>query len=128
MCASAKPAFIRFTAFDQRTTPEFEAEVVRVAADLTREPEKGTAFYVVRLRLKNRPDGSQAIGDAGGVAEGKSEPLELSEKRGQGRKRAGFTLVPGMPADVHIRTGERTALSYFLKPLRDQFERAFSER
>jgi HlyD family secretion protein len=40
----------------------------------------------------------------------------------------GLALVPGMPAEVHIRTGDRTAMSYFLKPLADQFARAFTER
>jgi HlyD family secretion protein len=37
-------------------------------------------------------------------------------------------LVPGMPAEVHVRTQDRTALSYFLKPLQDQIARAFKER
>jgi len=37
-------------------------------------------------------------------------------------------LVPGMPVDVFIKTPGRTALSYLMKPLRDQAERAFKER
>ena len=37
-------------------------------------------------------------------------------------------LVPGMPAEIHIRTSERTPLSYLMKPLTDQFARAFTER
>jgi hypothetical protein len=36
--------------------------------------------------------------------------------------------VPGMPADVQIETDARSALSYFVKPLEDQFSRAFRER
>jgi HlyD family secretion protein len=40
----------------------------------------------------------------------------------------GHHLVPGMPADVHIKTGDRTVLSYLMKPVRDQMERAFRER
>lgn len=96
-----QPANIRFTAFDQRTTPEFEAEVTRIAADLTKDQQTGVTYYVARLRLNPLP-----------------------ENDGASRLR----LVPGMPAEVHIRTGERTALSYFLKPLRDQFARAFTER
>ncbi|MDB5644231.1 MAG: prsE 1, partial [Hyphomicrobiales bacterium] len=36
-------------------------------------------------------------------------------------------LVPGMPAEVHFRTAERTAMSYLLKPLMDQVARAFKE-
>jgi HlyD family secretion protein len=34
-------------------------------------------------------------------------------------------LVPGMPVEAFIRTGERTALSYLAKPLTDQMNRAF---
>jgi HlyD family secretion protein len=36
-------------------------------------------------------------------------------------------LVPGMPVDV-FKTQGRTALSYLVKPLWDQAERAFKER
>jgi HlyD family secretion protein len=99
-----QPAFIRFTAFDQRTTPEFEAKVTRVAADLTTDPQTGASYYVARLALGTALDSSKAA------------------------VRDGLALVPGMPAEVHIRTGDRTAMSYFLKPLADQFARAFIER
>jgi HlyD family secretion protein len=98
---AGQPAYIRFTAFDQRTTPEFEGKVTIVAADLTREQQTGQAYFVARVALKPAGDGDES------------------------RK---FTLLPGMPAEVHIRTGERTALSYFLKPIRDQVARAFTER
>jgi HlyD family secretion protein len=105
---AGQPAFIRFTAFDQRTTPEFQARVTRISADLTKEPETGNAYFVARLALNRTP-------------------VDLENGGGDGND-ANFTLVPGMPAEVHIRTGERTALSYFLKPLGDQFIRAFTER
>lgn len=95
-------AFIRFTAFDQRTTPEFEAHVTLVSADLTTEQQTGASYYVARLSLSTETTVSG--------------------------KRIDLSLVPGMPAEVHIRTGERTAMSYFLKPLSDQFARAFIER
>jgi HlyD family secretion protein len=36
-------------------------------------------------------------------------------------------LVPGMPVDVHIQTGDRTPLSYLLKPFTDYFRGAFRE-
>ena len=36
-------------------------------------------------------------------------------------------LQPGMPAEVHIQTGERNVLSYVMKPLSDQMGRAFRE-
>lgn len=97
-----QPAYIRFTAFDQRTTPEFEGQVTRISADLTKDQQSGVSYYVARLTLNPAKPGQSD-----------DKPLRL---------------VPGMPAEIHIRTGERTALSYFLKPLRDQFARAFTER
>ncbi|TIX34559.1 MAG: HlyD family type I secretion periplasmic adaptor subunit, partial [Mesorhizobium sp.] len=36
-------------------------------------------------------------------------------------------LKPGMPAEVHIRTDERSVWSYLMKPLTDQFSRAFRQ-
>ncbi|MBL7406523.1 HlyD family type I secretion periplasmic adaptor subunit, partial [Escherichia coli] len=39
----------------------------------------------------------------------------------------GIKLVPGMPAEVFIQTGERTMFSYLIKPLSDQVRRAFKE-
>jgi HlyD family secretion protein len=36
-------------------------------------------------------------------------------------------LVPGMPVEVFMSTGERTALSYLAKPFTDQMNRAFRE-
>ncbi|RTL66007.1 MAG: HlyD family type I secretion periplasmic adaptor subunit, partial [Hyphomicrobiales bacterium] len=104
------PARIRFSAFDHRTTPEFKAKVARVSADLVTEQQPGksvgaqvatpavAAFYTVRLELAD------------------AAPLK------------DLKLVPGMPAEVHITTEERTAMSFMMKPLSDQFHRAFRER
>jgi HlyD family secretion protein len=97
---AGQPAFVRFTAFNQRTTPEFNGEVSRVAADLTREPQANQAYYVARISL---PD---------------AETRRLGQLK----------LVPGMPAEVFIRTDERSVLSYLIKPLRDQVAKAFVER
>jgi HlyD family secretion protein len=36
-------------------------------------------------------------------------------------------LLPGMPVEVFLQTGERTVISYLMKPLRDQIARAFTE-
>ena len=53
-------AFVRFTAFNQRTTPEFNGKVMRVAADLTKDPQTGQAYFVARIGL---PDsGDEALG------------------------------------------------------------------
>jgi HlyD family secretion protein len=93
-------AIVRLTAFDQRTTPTIEGVVTTVAADVTREPQTGAMYFLARIEI---PD------------------AEL-------RKLGDHVLVAGMPAEVQIKTSSRTALSYFLKPLMDQFAKAFKER
>jgi len=93
-------ASMRFAAFDQKTTPGVEGEVSMVSADLTQDQRTGTSYYTVRVLLK--PEELARLGNA--------------------------KLVAGMPVDVFIKTPGRTALSYLIKPLRDQAERAFKER
>jgi HlyD family secretion protein len=93
-------AFLRFAAFNQKTTPEIEGEVSMISADLTQDQRTGASFYTARVMLK---------------------PEQLA-------KLGAAKLVPGMPVDVFIQTPGRTALSYLIKPLRDQAERAFKER
>lgn len=90
-------ATLRFPAFNQRTTPEIRGTVTRVGADLTREAQTNSAFYIARIR----PDESQ---------------------------RLALNLLPGMPVEAFISTSDRTALSYLVKPVTDQFTRAFRER
>ena len=41
------------------------------------------------------------------------------------KKLDGLKLKPGMPVETFIKTGERSMLSYLVKPLRDQLYRAF---
>jgi HlyD family secretion protein len=48
------------------------------------------------------------------------QPAELAKLKG-------LKLLPGMPAEAYIKTGERTAASYLLKPLLDQMQRAMRE-
>lgn len=90
---------LRFSAFDQRQTPELFGTVARVSADIFTNEATGLSFYQAEL-LPN---------------EG-----ELS-KLGQQQ------LLPGMPVEAYIRTGERTPLSYLTKPLLDYFNNAFRE-
>lgn len=96
-------AFVRFPAFSQRTTPELAGAVSLISADLTRDPAAGPQsppYYLARIILS----------------------------REQMAKLGGLKLVPGMPAEVHIETPRRTALSYLVKPLTDQVALAFKER
>ncbi|HZY23355.1 MAG TPA: HlyD family type I secretion periplasmic adaptor subunit [Beijerinckiaceae bacterium] len=93
-------AALRFSAFSQRTTPELDGVVSRVSADLTTDQRTGAAYYVVRITLSD------------------SEIARLE----------GLRLVPGMPVEAFIRTGERTVLSYVMKPFTDQITRSFRSR
>ena len=92
-------AHLRFSAFNQRTTPEFTGEVTEIASELTREPQTGVSYYTAHLSVSE---------------DRRAEAMSLK-------------LVPGMPVETFMQTGERTALSYFMKPFRDQMERAFKE-
>ena len=71
-----------------------------VSADLSQEQRTGASYYTARILL------------------GAEELAKLGPAK----------LVPGMPVDVFIKTSARTALSYLIKPLRDQAGRAFRER
>lgn len=95
-----QPAWVRFLAFNQRTTPEIKGSVSRIAADATVEQRTGAAYYIIRIALD-----SEQVARIGEVK-----------------------LVPGMPADVFVNTGDRTVITYLLKPLTDQFSKAFRER
>lgn len=91
---------VRFSAFNRRTTEELTGTVTRVGADLTHEPQTNQSYYVAGVSV---PD---------------SELATLN----------GLKLMPGMPAEVFIKTGDRTLVSYLLRPLNDQMARAFRER
>lgn len=93
-----QPARLRLTAFNQRTTPEFEGQVTAMAAAATRDPASGRDFYL-------------------GTVEITSDLAPLGDK----------VLIPGMPVDVLLVTGERSALSYLVKPFTDQMAKAFRE-
>jgi HlyD family secretion protein len=93
-------AYVRFSAFNQRVTPQLIGEVSYVSPDTTRDTQTNMSYFTVRIMLPE-------------------------EER---RRLAGLQLSSGMPAEVFMQTGSRTMLSYLFKPIMDQFERAFVER
>jgi HlyD family secretion protein len=106
---AGQDALVRLTAANQRITPMIEGKVIYVSADTVAEaearsdPERLTQrrqSYVARIRLDER------------AARDKVED---------------FRATPGMPADVYIKTGERTFFSYILRPFLDTLSRAFRE-
>ena len=91
---------LRFSAFNTRTTPELNGTVVRVGADTSTDQRTGQSYYLVRISMTK-----DEIGRLGDVK-----------------------LTPGMPVEAFIQTGERTVLTYLVKPLQDQLKRAFREK
>jgi HlyD family secretion protein len=92
---------MRLSAFNQRTTPELNGLVTRVSADVTTDQRTGQSYYTIRVSLP---------------------PSEVA-RLGDNNK-----LIPGMPVEAFVQTGDRTMLSYLLKPLNDQLMRSFRER
>jgi len=93
-------AVLRFSAFNQRTTPEINGIVKRISGDIVQDQKSGAAYYLVH------------------IATPVDEVARLD----------GLKLLPGMPVDAFIQTGSRTVLSYLVKPLRDQIAKALRER
>ena len=94
------PVEITFPAFNQRTTPQIPGEFVQVAADATTDPQgRVPPFYR-----------GQVVVTAEGMKKLKAHEIKA-----------------GMPAEVFIKTGERTMLNYLFKPLRDRFNSALTE-
>ena len=95
-----QPAGLRFSAFNQHTTPEINGAMSHISADVSADQRSGQNFYTVRIAIR-----SDEIARLGNVK-----------------------LVPGMPVETFMKTYDRTVLSYFTKPLQDQVLRAFRER
>jgi len=93
-------AMLRLTAFNQRTTPEIMGNVTRVSADTTTDQRTGQNYYTIRVSM----------------------PADEVSKLGE------LKIVPGMPVEAFVQTGERTMISYLVKPLKDQLMRMFREK
>ena len=94
-----QPATLRFTSISHRNTPEFEGTLETVSPDLIVDERTGEGYFSARISL----------------------PEEAFVQYGD-------KLVPGMPVEVFIATGDRTVLSYLVKPLGDQIMHSFRER
>ena len=92
-------AAIRLTAFNQNTTPKIFGRVINLSPDKLVMEQSGKPYYEAQLELL-------------------PESVE---------KLVGMELLPGMPAEVIISTGERTLLQYLAKPITDAFARSFLE-
>ncbi|MGZ3215532.1 HlyD family type I secretion periplasmic adaptor subunit [Paracoccus sp. T5] len=90
---------LRFSAFSSRTTPEIDGRLDRISADAMIDEATRAPYYRVEVSIP---------------------PQELD-------KLGTLALVPGMPVEVYIQTGQRSPMAYLMKPLTDYFTRAFRE-
>ena len=93
-------ADIRFSAFQHKPSFVMEGKITYVSADSVQE-NAGHSYYDIKAELT--PEGMKEF------------------------DRNEFFIVPGMPVEVMIKTGDRTMLEYILKPFIDMFKRAFNE-
>ena len=96
---AGQPARIRFTSFNQRQTPELQGEVQDISASTFMEEQTGLSYYIAKIRLNE------------------GEEIKLKGKR----------LISGMMSEVYIRTESRSIASYFIRPFKDQMQRAMRE-
>lgn len=94
-----QPVSLRITAFDQRETLPVEGRVTQISADVLTDDTTHQSYYAVRIEP-----------DAAGLA-----------------TLGGKTLVPGMPVEAFITTGDRSPMSYLLHPFQIYFDKAFRE-
>jgi HlyD family secretion protein len=90
---------LRLSAFNRNTTPELDGSIIRVSADLEIDQQSGVSFYRTSVAISE------------------TELARLS----------GLALVPGMPVEAFVRTGDRTVISYFAKPIQDHLQRTFRQ-
>ena len=90
---------IRLTAFDQTNVPEAQGIILDLSADSIRDERSGAEYFVAKVRLD------------------KEQSADVEDLK----------FVPGMPADIFVNTGERTAISYLLQPLSNRLSRTFIE-
>lgn len=92
-------ANLRFTAFNARTTPEIEGSVMHISADAIEDKNNGGSYYLLKVNIAE-------------------EQIALLDNQ---------LLVPGMPVDLFLKTGEHSPMTYLLKPFTDYFNRSLRE-
>ena len=94
-----QPAHVQMSAFDAQTTPKLAAHVTTISAGAISDPRTGQSFYRVGLAVS-----AEEIARLGDV-----------------------TLMPGMPVEAFLETGNRSVLTYLLDPITQHLQRAFRE-
>ena len=91
-------ADVNLLPYNQRRVPPLEGSVTHVSADRLVDKRTDQPYYAAKVRVHQRVAGIH-----------------------------GVQIVPGMPAQVLIKTGRGTVALYALRPLLDSFNNAFRE-
>jgi HlyD family type I secretion membrane fusion protein len=91
---------VRFSAFNQRMTPELRGKVVQISADAFQDQQSRISYYRAEVEL----------------LPGEKEKLP-----------EGLTLIPGMPVETFLATDARTPFQYLMRPLSNYFTKSFRE-
>jgi len=91
---------LRFSTFDQKTTPELDGTVSQISADVFTDETTGIGYYRAEI-IVNEGEISRLPDD--------------------------LYLIPGMPVESFLKTDNRTPLTYLVKPFSDYFVKAFRE-
>jgi HlyD family secretion protein len=94
-------AQVRLLPYKQRRTPPLDATVIYVSADRFTDKRTDRSYYTVKLRVDEK---------------------EMAALDGE------VKMMPGMPSEAMIKTGEMTVAAYALSPILDSFHRAFREK
>lgn len=92
-------AKVTLSAFDPQSTPQLAAQVTQISPDVVRDATTGQSYYRVILEV----------------------PGEELARLGE------VELLPGMPIEAFLETGERSVLAYLVQPLSSHLRRAFRE-
>jgi len=90
---------VRFTSFRERTTPTVTGSIIYVSAERIEDKGERLIYYTVHVRVTQ-----EALAKAGDLK-----------------------LQAGMPAELFIKTGARTALLYVLDPITGFLQRSLRE-
>ncbi|MEO0393243.1 MAG: HlyD family type I secretion periplasmic adaptor subunit [Pseudomonadota bacterium] len=94
------PAQVRLSAYSQRTTPVLMATLIHLSADAMADQTTGVTFYQARIEV---------------------DPGELDDLED-------VRLIPGMPAEVMLLTGKRTAMQYIMDPITKSIRSGMREK
>ncbi len=88
-----------FPAFNRNTTPHIPGRVIEISADRLTDQKTGQSYYTMRAEVTEK--GAKLLGN--------------------------LQVRPGMPVEAFVRTGNRTMMSYLLKPMFDRIKTSMSE-